>query len=132
MSTPTFDEWQLLSEKERAEIASRWSGYTGGGEELVKEIVADFRAKYGSLPGVDVNPFPGIHHGGSWVSTSRTRLFSIGAPCRVRISACSCIEPWIQISCPLSSEMVGPLRRALKPSSTVTLTKCARDWGGLT
>ena len=65
--TPTFDQWLLLPEKERETIASRWSGYTGSGEELVTKIVSDFRAKYGSLPGVEVKAQPGIHHGGTWV-----------------------------------------------------------------
>jgi hypothetical protein len=63
---PTFVEWLALSDRERREIQSRWNTYGGEGEELVADIAADFRAKYGHIPGIEVDG-PGVYHGGSWV-----------------------------------------------------------------
>jgi hypothetical protein len=67
---PTFAEWLALSDGEQVEIQSRWNPYGGEGQELVSDIAADFRAKYGHIPGVEVDG-PGVYHGGDWVIAVR-------------------------------------------------------------
>ena len=65
-AVPTWLEWLALTDPERREIQSRWNAYGGEGHELVSAVAADFKAKYGDLPGVVVNG-PGVYHGGDWV-----------------------------------------------------------------
>ena len=67
---PTFAEWLALSDRERREIQSRWNTYGGEGIDLVSDVAADFRAKYGHIPGVEVDG-PGVYHGGAWVIAVR-------------------------------------------------------------
>lgn len=63
---PTLAEWLKMSDHERATVQERWNPYGGQGGALVAEITSDFRAKYGHLPGLQVDG-PGVYHGGSWV-----------------------------------------------------------------
>src|SRR6185503_7335875 len=65
-SVPTLEQWKLLSDLERAELMSKWDTYGGEGKELVNDIAAEVRNRYGKLREVKVGT-PGIFHGGSWV-----------------------------------------------------------------
>lgn len=65
-NVPALAEWLTLSDHERAEIKERWNPYGGEGFGLVDAITSDFRAKYGHLPGLQIDG-PGVYHGGQWV-----------------------------------------------------------------
>jgi hypothetical protein len=63
---PTFEEWLVLPDSERAQIQASWNAYGGEGEEIVTKAADNFREKFGHLPGISVSG-PGVYHGGSWV-----------------------------------------------------------------
>ena len=55
----TLDEWLALSDEERGRIAGAWSPYdTGGIEQLLNEIVDEFRRRH---PRLDIQGFGNVH-----------------------------------------------------------------------
>ena len=59
-----------MSDRDRFAARDGWNPYGGQGFALIEEIASDFRAKYGHLPGLQING-PGVYHGGQWVIAAR-------------------------------------------------------------
>ena len=63
----SFTKWLKLSNLERAEIMSKWNVYEGDGEEIVLNVIREFKKKYGIIEKVKIHDHGGIYHGGVWV-----------------------------------------------------------------